>query len=80
MMTAKLYQQRFWHCHENRLVETIPTISHYLGTYYWDPFVKLISKLFQNLCRQSLPLPNTIDERVVHSTDFRYLSIISFNI
>ena len=30
MMNAKLSKQRFWHCYENRLIETIQTIPHNL--------------------------------------------------
>ena len=28
MMNTKLSQQRFWHCYENRLIQTIQTIPH----------------------------------------------------
>ena len=27
-MNAKLSKQRFWHCHENRLIKTIQTTPH----------------------------------------------------
>ena len=30
MMNAKLSKQRFWHCHENRLIKTIQMIPHNL--------------------------------------------------
>ena len=30
MMNAKLSLHRFWHCHENRLIKTTPTIPHNL--------------------------------------------------
>ena len=30
MMNANLSKQRFWHCHENRLIKTIQTIPHNL--------------------------------------------------
>ena len=28
MMNAKLSQQRFWHCYDNRLIKTVQTIPH----------------------------------------------------
>ena len=28
IMNAKVSQQRFWHCHENRLIKTIQTIPY----------------------------------------------------
>ena len=30
VMNAKLSKQRFWHCHENRLIKTMQTIPHNL--------------------------------------------------
>ena len=30
IMNAKLSQHRFWHCHENELIQTIQTIPHIL--------------------------------------------------
>ena len=30
MVNTKLSKQRFWHCHENGLIKTIPTIPHNL--------------------------------------------------
>ena len=30
IMNTKLCQQRFWHCHENKLIKTIKTIPHNL--------------------------------------------------
>ena len=51
MVNAKLSRHRFWHCHENRHIKTIPTIPHNLYVSF-----KLASLYFE--LRLILVYPN----------------------
>ena len=69
MINAQINQQRFWHCHENRLGKKIQTITENLYLFFNSYNSQRIAKTF---CRLSLAF--IVDWRVcVEATIGNYL-------